>query len=319
MKKTLFLSHDSRDSQIAKIIAGVLKRITLSQLDVWYSSDCSRDGGLQPGQVWLDEIRSRLCSCDAVVALITKQSIQKPWLLFECGFAAANANKSVILVAIGIDTLSSIPFPLGMYQCYQLADYDSLKTFTAKMLSLYGVVFDEELAAPLLKATIGDLTQSISRNASSVTNEVRTLEGIEHSIKAHIDLRLSNLLHVQPSNLGDVIEVYSVPIRIKFLGIEATNYIDIGKETSVQDILDNIYFMINSNVQPFTYLSQWILYESKLRKFMVVREVADMLPARFLFTRESQWEVRKLDQPWRQGPDDHQRWYRTSNQSLSLP
>jgi len=83
MTHKLFLSHDSNDRDQAQILATALTRITLNQLVVWHSSDESGSGGLKPGNVWLDEIRLRLNQSRAVVVLLTKRSIAKPWVLFE--------------------------------------------------------------------------------------------------------------------------------------------------------------------------------------------------------------------------------------------
>ena len=86
MPHQLFLSHDSRDRVRAGVLATAITRMTLGQITVWHSSDGSGTGGLQPGHVWLDEIRTRLAASKAVVALLTPTSIARPWLLFESGF-----------------------------------------------------------------------------------------------------------------------------------------------------------------------------------------------------------------------------------------
>lgn len=56
----IFISHDSRDYKVAKLIAAMLKRVSLGQLDPWYSSDDSPNGGIKPGGVWVDVLREQL-------------------------------------------------------------------------------------------------------------------------------------------------------------------------------------------------------------------------------------------------------------------
>lgn len=45
----IFISHDSRDHSIAKLLSVTLERVTIKQLRAWYSSDDSADGGIRPG------------------------------------------------------------------------------------------------------------------------------------------------------------------------------------------------------------------------------------------------------------------------------
>ena len=118
----IFLSHDHRDKGIAEALARTLSRITLSQLNVWFSSDSSHLGGMQPG-VWLDQIREHITGSKAIISLLTPHSISRPWLLFETGFAASLTECEVIPISVGIDSRSDIPFPLGMYQVFVITDY----------------------------------------------------------------------------------------------------------------------------------------------------------------------------------------------------
>ena len=72
MAAHLFLSHSQEDRPIAEILAELVSRATLKQLEVWYSSDKSAEGGMAPGKVWLDEIRKRLSQSKAVVPSLVK-------------------------------------------------------------------------------------------------------------------------------------------------------------------------------------------------------------------------------------------------------
>src|SRR6185436_18320054 len=132
-----FISHFSEDREIANIIANALSRITLNQINPWFSSDHGGSGGIPQGSVWLDSIREKLSSSRAIVVLLTRNSIHKPWIYFEAGIGEARENCEIIPVCFGFDGLSEIPFPLAMYQCFLLSDYNSLKRFAHKLLSRY--------------------------------------------------------------------------------------------------------------------------------------------------------------------------------------
>src|ERR1700704_3477527 len=100
MAHNLFLSHDHRDEPLAKLLAKLLERLSLNQLRIWFSSDASPGGGIKPGSIWIDEIRSRLGQSKAILALLTPRSIERPWQLFESGFGAGLAECEVIPVCM---------------------------------------------------------------------------------------------------------------------------------------------------------------------------------------------------------------------------
>lgn len=316
MAHRLFLSHDSSDHNRAEILARAINRITLNQLIVWHSSDCSGGGGLKPGNVWLDEIRTRLSQSRAVVVLLTKRSLSKPWVLFESGFGAANPQCDVIPVCVGIDSLSDVPFPLAMYQAYQLSDYASLKRFTEKLLNSYEISFDEEMAKPVLVETIKLLVKEDSEAEKAVQSshpDRSSMQDAVVEIKEHLDKRLIGLLSSGLIASGDSATSggwYSVPIEIDFPNLQTTQHLEIGRETSLQEVLDNVYQMLNDIVEPFTYMKDWIIKEVHSRKNMVVREVANWIPATAIFTESRRWKVIPLTQPY--SPEDStdvDRWY----------
>ncbi len=316
MISNLFLSHDHQDDELARVLAKVLSRVTLTQLKVWFSSDESPTGGVRPGRVWIEEIREQLKQSKAIIILITPTSLNRPWILFESGFGAAIPDCDVIPLCVGIST-SEVPFPLAMYQCYQLADYEALKNFTSKLLQLYQINFDEEMAKPVLKKAISDFTGlTQTRNKDSKLSPL-TLADLSADIKQHIDRRMIELVEHEPSpspaqstqpRESEGLS-YTVPVSINFSDFQSQQYLEIGSRTTVQDILDNVYFMIEKKVKPFHYLQTWIIREARLDINLVVREVASVIPARFIFTPATEWEVVKLSKPYNPNSGDTDRWY----------
>lgn len=314
MAEKIFLSHDHRDRQIAKVMARLLSRITLQQLEVWFSSDASPTGGVQVGSVWLDTIRTELCSCKAILTLLTPNSVARPWLLFESGFGAAMPECEVIPISVGIDSLRDIPFPLAMYQCYQLSDYESLRNFLERVLSRYGVVFDEELAQNMLTAAISELASHLRSLKKQDAKPAITLKDVSLEIRDHIDRRLLELSgRLEGERRVDGREdpaLYSVPMDLKIPNREMRHYVSIHQSTLVQDVMDNIYFILQPEVAPFKYLETWIMREVKSEKLLVIREVSDWVPARFVFRPESVWEAVPLEEPYKpEKSSDTDRWY----------
>jgi len=276
--------------------------MTLGQITVWHSSDGSGTGGLQPGHVWLDEIRTRLAASKAVVALLTPTSIARPWLLFESGFGAANPQCDVIPVCIGIDSANDVPYPLAMYQTYLLSDYDSLKRFAEKLLAKYEIHFDEEMVRPVLTEAVKQLSQATeAKSPSQLKKSEPTLGDAVESLKEHIDKRLVSLMSVEPQlgPRGTGSQIYTVAIDLHLKSASSsTQYVEIASSTSIQDVLDNIYFMLNGEVEPRKYLEQWVLRDLSSGEHLVVREIQHRIPASALFTPSSKWEVVRLPEPY---------------------
>lgn len=303
MPHKLFLSHDSRDRERAKAIAQAVQRLTLGQISVWHSSDDGPNGGLRPGQVWLDEIRLQIVDSRALVVLLTPQSVNRPWLLFEAGFGAAQTNCAVIPVCVGIDSVTDVPFPLAMYQTFQLADYDSLKRFVEKLLAMYQIPFDEAMARPVLEEAVAALTREKSDEEVVPASHPDPLLGqAMDSLREYLDRRFAQLISATADN-GKLPATssarYNVAIDLNMKS-EAPHvqHIEIGPDTTVQDVLDNIYFMLDGEVGPRKYLEQWILCDLGTKEHLVIREIQYRVPAMSVFGAGSKWAVIKLSKPY---------------------
>jgi len=248
MSQYLFLGHYSRDSKVAQVIATTISRATLGQIDVWYTSDFTSSGGVAPGQVWIEEIKRRLRASSAVVALLTPMSISRPWIYFESGFAAARAECNLVPICVGIGT-SQVPFPLSLYQCFQLVDRSSLSQFLAKLFHLYSVKYDEELLSPLLEEAIKGLVNATTADDSVVEDKTwKDIVRLNDDLKQHIDRRFLDLVESQLHSSSGVkrnkqseIPTYPVPVYIEMNDSKTKQVIDISAYDNVQDVLDNVY------------------------------------------------------------------------------
>ncbi|MBS0368912.1 MAG: toll/interleukin-1 receptor domain-containing protein [Proteobacteria bacterium] len=303
MPHKLFLSHDSRDRERAKAIAQAVQRLTLGQISVWHSSDDGPSGGLRPGQVWLDEIRRQIADSRALVVLLTPQSVNRPWLLFEAGFGAAQINCAVIPVCVGIDSVADVPFPLAMYQTFQLADYDSLKRFAEKLLAMHQIPFDEGMARPVLEEAVAALTREKSDDAIVSTSPPNpSLAQAMDTLREYLDRRFAQVMNATADNgaLPSASNArYNVAIDLNMKSeAPRVKHIEIGPDTTVQDVLDNIYFMLDGEVGARKYLEQWILRDLGTKEHLVIREMQYRVPAMSVFHAGSKWAVIKLAKPY---------------------
>lgn len=298
MKTTIFLSHYHQDKEIAQAIANTVARITLGQIETWFSNDASGSGGINPGDVWFNSVKSRLESCSAIIALVTPSSIHRPWIYFESGFAA-HKGCDVVPLCVGIDSLNDLPFPLAMYQAYQLAHYDSIKTFFNKLLTKFAIPFDEEMGKPVLGRFISEITKLLQENPLDKPKNPN--DYIVEQIKEHIDRRMIELSQSKketekPEEHREI--TYSVPITIKFPNFNVSESLMISSDRSLQSVLDDIFFMLSPRVKPFTYLVSWILLETTRHKRLIVKEIYDTLPANVVFRHGTKWVALPLDKPY---------------------
>lgn len=320
MKNKFFISHHSGDKKIAELFSSALSRITLDQINLWYSSDGSEDGGLKPGEIWFSELLNKITQSKAVIALITPNSINKPWLYFESGIGQALENCKIIPVCIGLSRDEIFP-PLGLYQCYQLNDYHSVVVFFRKLLRPFEIKFDEEIFKSVIEKLIQEISKIRFDNQEKKRTNNEAIEEIISNFKQHIDKRFLEVLEKPNYNIvGDNLSVlindlksakhdadqetnyetsYSVSFEVDFPLFKNKNlYLDIWQNDTFQDIANKIYFIISEFVDPFTYLEQWLIVDPQTSKHVIIREIADRIPATAIFRPNTTWKVIKLDTPY---------------------
>jgi hypothetical protein len=315
MAHIFFISHHSGDKNIAELFSDALQRISLDQINAWFSSD-DKSGGLKPGDIWFNQILSKITQSKAVVTLLTPNSINRPWVYFESGIGQALENCEVIPVCIGVKK-DDISHPLDLYQCYQLNDYRSIVDFFSKLLTLFSVRFDEEMSRVVIEKLVSDFSKIQFNVENSKEKESETIEKIIENFKNHIDKRFleimeksayqiieNNLnLKIKENEIQQIkrpLEVsYSVSFDIDFPKFKNENlYIDIRQDDTFQDVTNTLYFMLKEYVPIYTYLEEWIIVEHATYKHVVIREVADKIPAKAIFKPNTKWKIVKLDKPY---------------------
>ena len=174
----IFLSHDSRDAELAKVISDAIIRASLQQINVWYSSDSSSEGGLRPGHVWVDEVRSQLRSSCVLLVLITKNSVDRPWINFEGGFGFSNDACHIVPIFVGV-SIRDVESPFKIFQCYELNSLESLKKFLAKFFKDLSVNFDEEMVSPFLSSTATILEYVVSHSVNEKESNFNSSKQLE--------------------------------------------------------------------------------------------------------------------------------------------
>jgi len=163
----LFFSHYNEDKDIVAILSKLFKEVSLGIIQPWDSSL------LEPGQVWLDQIRNNLQSCEAVIVLLTPKSINSRWLNFESGIGEGLPMCEVIPIGIGLKSYEEIPYPLAMYQASLIRTYDEFIIFISKLLLKFKFKFEKSKFEKELIEAYSELTRLFQ--GPSIINDRRNM------------------------------------------------------------------------------------------------------------------------------------------------
>ena len=132
-KALVFVSHDSREADIAEAFANLLSDVSAGTLKSFRSSDKKGNAGIEFGAEWYTSIMSQLDDATDVVALLTARSIDRPWILYEAGVAKGKLGTTVLGLALGVPLEKVSTGPFGQFQnCAD--DEDSLTKLVIQLL-----------------------------------------------------------------------------------------------------------------------------------------------------------------------------------------
>ena len=139
-KALVFVSHDTRDAEIAEAFSKLLNSVSAGVLKSFRSSDKKGNQGIEYGVDWYPEIMGRLKIASDVVCLLTPHSVNRPWILYEAGVAKGQLDKPVHGLAIGIPLAKASTGPFAQFQNSD----DSIDSITSLVMQLVGRIPNAE-------------------------------------------------------------------------------------------------------------------------------------------------------------------------------
>jgi hypothetical protein len=114
----VFISHDSRDADLAEAFSNLLTDASGGILKSFRSSDRKGTAGIEYGQEWYRAIMQKLDDATDVVALLTIHSVNRPWILYEAGVAKGKltSNERVLGIALGVPLDEAATGPFAQFQ-----------------------------------------------------------------------------------------------------------------------------------------------------------------------------------------------------------
>jgi hypothetical protein len=129
----VFVSHDTRDAEIAELFSKLLSSVSAGVLKSFRSSDKKGTQGIEYGVEWFPEIMKKLDDASDIVCLLTQSSVDRPWLLYEAGVAKGKLSTTVLGIALGIPLNKANNGPFAQFQnCSD--DEDSLTKLVLQLV-----------------------------------------------------------------------------------------------------------------------------------------------------------------------------------------
>jgi len=115
-KPLIFISHDARDAKLAEAFSKLLSSVSAGVLRSFRASDKKGGEGIEYGTQWFPAIMKKLEEATDVVCLLTRRSVDRPWILYEAGVAFGKFETPVHGLALGIPLADARTGPFAQFQ-----------------------------------------------------------------------------------------------------------------------------------------------------------------------------------------------------------
>lgn len=127
-KPVIFISHSSKDKELADKFKKILEECFQFQIDVFASSNPE---AISVGRDWFNEVIQKIESATVLLILVTPTAITRPWIWFETGFYwnfYLNDTQGRMIIPLYTPDVE-IPSPLNTLQAKVMNKADEMKVF----------------------------------------------------------------------------------------------------------------------------------------------------------------------------------------------
>lgn len=154
----VFISHDTRDAEFAEAFGNLLKSVSAGVLKSFRSSDKKGTQGIEYGVEWYPEIINNLQNASDVVCLLTENSVDRPWILFEAGMAKGKLDTPILGIALGVPLSKASTGPFAQFQNCS----DDEESLTKLVFQLVDRIPNSEPDEETIKFQVGKFKSKIS-------------------------------------------------------------------------------------------------------------------------------------------------------------
>jgi len=271
----IFISHSKDDETLAISLKRFLENIFLNADFFVSGSDL---GG---GNVWIEELRQKLESATAIIALVTPYAVDNKWVYFEAGAGFAK-RRSIPLLADGV-TFQSLPIPLSLLQgrMYDAQGLKSLVLDISELAEMRTPARFPGLEEILVKAN--DFMEQrraekekAPRVAKSHPKEKEVAEDEDDaSLKEEITALIEKTHHMISSAILKNQDVYDVPSREELEGLNLIDLRQIAETIGLKPPFTASSLLIMNMTIPKTTDSKWKKQNFKAQLCDIAKDVAE--------------------------------------------
>lgn len=151
----VFISHDSRDAELAEAFSKLLKSVSAGMIKTFRSSDKKAGDGIDFGEEWYKRLMTQLQETSDVVCLFTERSLDRPWILFEAGVAKGKLDTPVVGVALGVPLSRVSAGPFYQFQNMDDGEEDLTKLVHQLARRVPGLELDPDVVRSQVQAFKG--------------------------------------------------------------------------------------------------------------------------------------------------------------------
>jgi hypothetical protein len=203
----VFISHDSRDAELAEAFGKLLKSVSAGMIKTFRTSDKKGTEGIDFGDEWYKRLMTKLQATTDVVCLFTENSLDRPWILFEAGVAKGKLNTPVIGIALGVPLGRISMGPFYQFQNMDDSEGDLMKLVHQLARRISGLELDSDVVkvqVAAFKKAEADILKRITAGQGEKGKEAE-----EESPVA----KLAEEIKALPSRVAERLAESSEPVR----------------------------------------------------------------------------------------------------------
>ena len=199
----VFISHDTRDAELAEAFSKLLKSVSAGMIKTFRSSDKKGSDGFDFGDEWYKRLMAKLQSTSDVVCLFTERSLDRPWILFEAGVAKGKLNTAVVGVALGVPLNRISAGPFYQFQNMDDSEPDLIKLVNQLARRIPGLELDADVVKDQVTA-FKSTEASILKALATPGGKRAAVEDVDESPIAKLVEEMKALPSRVAERLGEV-------------------------------------------------------------------------------------------------------------------
>lgn len=224
----IFISHDTRDAELAEEFSDLLKKASTGALKSFVSSDKKGTRGIEYGSEWYPAIMDKIAEATEVVCLLTQRSVERPWILYEAGVAKGKLGKKVIGIALGIPHTVAFTGPFAQFQNND-GSVDSISKLVLDLIrKVPGLDPDQQLVEQLVQTFHKKANEIVSKEEKSV---VKNPAEVNENIVAKLFEEVKIMFETLPSKIENRMDPDSRRRRRKLHPIMFEEFMRLGVES----------------------------------------------------------------------------------------